>query len=269
MVAASAPWVIYNLISFSSNAYLSGWESQNIIKSPPFIDYLFSFGLIIPFVVAGVWQIITTRPISKYLLPIAYILAFPLLAYAPYNLQRRLPEGIWVAMTLVCFLYLENKTKGIRKAASYMILAVSLFTSLIILVGAIQVVSVPTLPVFRAVEEVDAFEFLNENALPGSIVLASYETSNAMPAWSAVSVLIGHGPESINLNEIQPLINSLFMGELTEEEILGLIDRFSIDYIFWGPNERNGNGFNPGELGIFHLIYKQGGYQIFKVSELN
>jgi len=269
MVVTSSPWVIYNLISFSSNSYLSGWESQNIIKSPPLIDYLFSFGLILPFVIAGIWRIISNSSESKYLLPLAYIFAFPFLAYAPYNLQRRLPEGIWVALILVGFLYLGSNVKPLTKTVTYMILGMSLFTSLIILVGAIQVVTSPGLPVFRPAEEVDAFNFIDEIASPGSIVLASYNISNALPAWAPVHVLIGHGPESINLKETQTLIDSLFMGDMSYEEVLSFLDKFSVDYLFWGPNEHTDSAFHPEQVRELDLIYDQNGYQIYKVSEIN
>ena len=38
----------------------------------------------------------------------AWVLALPMLAYAPFNLQRRLLEGMWVALVTLALVAIEG-----------------------------------------------------------------------------------------------------------------------------------------------------------------
>lgn len=266
LVGSTMIWVLYNLFSFSLNPYLNSWESQNIIQSPPIIDYLFSFGLLLPFVIVWIWRTLK-RPLQTVTLFLcSYVLVFPLLAYAPHNLQRRLPDGIWIALVAISFLYVESSNLKRSKIVSIFILVFSLFTSIVILVGSIQVVFSRSIPLFRPMEEIRAFEFLAREAPEDSVVLASFQTSNPLPAWAPVSVITGHGPESTNLTEVEQLIHQFFSGCMTESDFFMFVTQYSIDYVFVGPIEKNLLTWDIAGSSALQLVYDSKNYQVYMIS---
>jgi hypothetical protein len=267
MVVVSSPWVIYNLVSFSTDRYLSGWQSQNIIQSPPPIDYLFSFGLILPFIILAIWWIVSKSRDPANLLLVTFVFLFPVLAYAPFNLQRRLPEGIWVVLTTLAFMAISRFGKSSMRSVSALVLIFSLMTSLLILVGSIQVIKVPAMPLFRPAEEVEAFEFIRRDSPVGGVVSAAYLTSNALPAWAPVSVLTGHGPESANLEVMEQNINRLYSGAFTDKIFADFMAQYAIDYVFYGPIEKAIGDWHPEQEARLQVIYDQPPYQVFRVID--
>jgi hypothetical protein len=109
------------------------------------------------------------------------------------------------------------------------------------------------------------FEYLQAQAPPGAAVLAAYETSNPMPAWAPVRVLIGHGPESIHLAELKPQVEAFYTFGMTDQQRLELIRRFDVRYVFWGPAERALGDWSPSQAAYLQQVYQSGAYQLFQV----
>jgi hypothetical protein len=158
------------------------------------------------------------------------------LAYAPFSLQRRLIEGIWVGLVALALSALDGK--NIRVSLRQLIPLTLVFPStLFLLVGGISAVAQPTEPLFLPVGEIEVFRYMEANALPNAVVLAAYETSNALPAWAPVQVLIGHGPESADMKTLSPRVANFYQSATSDFERLELLDSFNISYVFWGLHE--------------------------------
>lgn len=59
-------------------------------------------------------------------------------------------------------------------------------------------------PVFRPGPETEMFLKIRDLLPRDAVILAEYDTSNALPAWTPQFTLIGHGPESAHLRELRP-----------------------------------------------------------------
>jgi hypothetical protein len=263
-ILISSPWVIYNLVSFNVDPYLRGWEAQNIITSPPLLDYLLAYGILLPFAIAGLVSLIRRSEWQGNLL-VAWIFLFPILAYAPHNLQRRLPDGIWVALTVTAFIFIERNWELKMPKLAYST-ALTLITPLVLIAGGSIMGSSQSTPVFRPYAETSAFEFISETVSPGSVVLATYQSANAMPAWAPVRLLTGHGPESINFNAVNDSVNHFYQASTQDSDRMALIDEFHIAYVFWGPEERNNGSWDPNQADYLTSLYSQDGYQVFRVN---
>jgi hypothetical protein len=258
----SAPWVVYFAFAFSGDPYLEAWTAQNVILSPHPLHYLLAYGSIAAFSVWGVSRVIKRRQSLAGLLA-AWVVLVPLLAYFPHNLQRRFPEGSWVALLTTAALVLsEYKPTGRKWGVALFMLALP--TSLLVWVGAFNAARSVAPPSFIAAYEVAGFEWFRDNAPENSIVLTPYHLGNALPAWAPVHVVIGHGPESVGLERLQPLVEALFHGSFGPT-ISDLIDRSGVEYIWFGPGVEVGEEARY-ELGLF-LEYNQDGIQIFSLSE--
>jgi hypothetical protein len=263
--------VLYNAAVAMWDPYVKAWTAQNLILSPSFWYYLLAYGLLLPYAWAGGKRLLRNDPWVGWL-PAGWILLLPLLAYAPLGLQRRLPDGIWVAWVTVALAALppwpslDAPAAAFRRYRLVQAPCLLLFPGMLILllVGLLAARS-PHLPIFRPVDEVKTFEFLQADADPGSVVLAAFNTGNALPAWAPVRVLVGHGPESANLARLRPQVKAFYQPDTTDGQRLALIHRYQIRYVFWGPAERSLGGWNPSQASFLQLAARNGDYFLFAV----
>jgi len=263
-----APILLYMVYRFTTDPFLRSWTEQNKILTPHPAHIFVAYGLILPFVILGIKPMIKRRRWSG-LLPLLWLAALPLLAYAPHNLQRRLPEGMWVIVLTLGALGLQHLTKDHRRwrnIGGALLIAFSIPTSLLILAGGIGVTGQPAQPVYRPLEEVRAFEQIVaiDSTIPS--VISSFDTGNALPAWTDAKVVIGHGPESINLRVNAAKVEAFYANRMEPEDAIAFLRSNNINTIFFGPSERKLGEFEPGNRPDYVLLYQSGDYMIYKVD---
>jgi hypothetical protein len=264
MVVISAPIVFYTLIAFNTDPFLKNWTSQNRILSPPILDYLLAFLNILPFSIAGIVMVFRKKEWDACL-PALWVLIFPLLAYAPYNLQRRLPEGTWVALVILAFIVIENQLARFQKPIRAWA-GLAFFSTIIFFVGAVFTVVVPKSPLFVSQNEKNAFSALGELAQKDDVVLADFRISNELPAWLPVRTVVGHGPESIHASQLTAQVDSFLSTSGQDSERLDLIREFNIKYIVLGPEEQGGSYWKPGGSDFIELVYQDVDFKIYRVQ---
>jgi len=275
-IGVSSPIVIYTALTFSTDPFLIEWTAQNNILSPHPIQYLLAYGLLLPFAFGGAYFVLLDDPWRGWF-PVVWVLLIPILAYAPYSLQRRLPEGVWVAIVVLAIKALEGPVRDVlngswnRMNRFYQRLApvfvFLVFSSLFLFAGGLRAASTVQEPLFRSSVEVDALNFLNSHTQSGEIVISAYESGNAIPSWAPVKVVVGHGPESVKLSKFIPIVDSFYDVKTTRIERLGIIDKLNIKYIYWGPKERELGDWKPEKGDGLLEIFNNGGYLIFEVQE--
>lgn len=251
--AISLPWVVYNFAAFQLDPYLHGWSQQNIILSPPPADYLLAYAVMLPLGVLGLRGLWRQDSRAAALLA-GWLTAFPILAYFPYPLQRRLPEGIWVALAVLGTAGLFQLARRWRKIAAPLV-ALSFLPAAFLVLGGLLSAWTPQEPVFIPAHQVRAFQFLRGIAAKDDTVLASFALSNRIPAWAAVRTITGHGPESIGAKEIEPRIERFFQAEISEEERLSLIRDYGIRFVIVEADDKSGAGWNDSIAGFLELVY--------------
>jgi len=279
MVAVSfilpAPFLLYNAISFSSDPFLRAWTLQNIIRSPEPLQYLIAYGLVLPLAIAGILQLLQLDAWMGLFFA-AWVLALPMLAYAPVNLQRRLLEGMWVALVTVALVAIEGwrsrrstgysplSFKRIERIVWIFVLAFP--STLVLISGAMLASWHPSIPLFRQMSEIEAFEYLKQSASPGDVVLASFDTSNALPAWAPLRVVTGHGPESVGLVELRPIVDAFYSFATHDAERKQFLKEQQVRFVFFGPLERKLGAWDPGKALYLEKVYEAGGIQIYEVD---
>jgi hypothetical protein len=266
----SAPMVVYTLLAFRLDPYLKSWEGQNMITSPALTHYLLAYGMILPLAVLGARALLREAKWWGWLV-LGWVAVFPVLAYAPYGLQRRLPEGVWVAIIILFMKWIEVRGAVVQRWAPRWSF-ISFFSAIILITGGSITAWSPRSPVFVPAGAVQAFEYLgtlSEERDQGTevIVLASYETSNPLPAWAAVRTITGHGPESVNSKELRKRVKCFFDRACTNLDRTTLIFEMGIKYVIWGPNERRSGTWDPRGAPFLEPIYNDSDYWIFAVKK--
>lgn len=264
-IGFSLPFVLYNFLSFQLDPYLKGWFTQNILISPPVSDYLLAY---LPYLPLALWGIIK---LYKENIPQAIFIGLSIIllisaAYIPYNLQRRLLEGVFVLLIISSFIGIKNLQQKWTMPAT-LLLSNALIPTIVIVIGSIISIWKPRQPLYMDTEKSTIFEEFNSFQQKDSIVLASYENSNQIPSWSPVFTLIGHGPESANLGELKQRIRAFYNVSSTEESRQALLNEFNIHYLIYGPEERKLGDWDPNSFSGLEVIFSQGNYQVFQIEE--
>ena len=95
-------------------------------------------------------------------------------------------------------------------------------------------------------------------------MLAADDSANAMPAWAAVHTLVGHGPESINGETLRKRISCFFSPACSDVDRKTLLDDFEVDFVLWGPGEREIGSWNPNQTTYLQPVYQAGEYAVFE-----
>jgi len=262
-IGLSSPIIIYTAFVFLSDPYLIGWNQQNALPSPHWLHYLIAYGIFFPITILGLKKIFADQPSAGTLL-IGWVIILPILIYAPVETQRRLVEGIWVVIVIGFIGFFQNKAEFPIYAKSWSLLAFP--STLLLMIGAILSGLNPSAPLFRPIEEIDAYLFLASEATPNAVVLSSFETGNNLPAWAPVQVIMGHGPETIYLAKVKSKVNDFFDQDLQVTDCKDFLILNNIDYLFWGPSEFNTWNWDPDASDCLSNIYNQNGYSLYNVK---
>ncbi len=263
-----APILTYYAWSFSADPFLRTWAVQNRILSPSPWHYLIAFSLVLVPAVVGALHTLREGHLYKMIL-VSWVLALPLLAYAPTTVQRRLPDGIWVALVILAALglpLLPRLSSAGRRGAAIAVLVLSLPTTLLLWLGSLQTALVPGAPAFRPAEEVQAFEWIQRNLPRNSGVATRFEVANALPAWAPVHVVAGHGPESADLGKILPRLNAFLSGGMSPEARTEFLTANGVDAVLLGPADSSLASWADPEGLDLQPLYAEDGYVILAVS---
>ncbi|MEN4011670.1 MAG: hypothetical protein ROW48_06520 [Bellilinea sp.] len=258
--AISSPLPVYSFFAYTAHPFLRQWMAQNIILSPPAGDYLLSLApALLMAVVGAAWA--WRERLAAASLAAGWLLLFPLLAYAPHNLQRRFPEAIWVLISILAVAAL-TKMKPRFSRVGYAVLISGFVTTLILYAGSLMAVLVPAQPVFIPKEEVNAFRYIRSVSAGRPVVLANFHLSNRLPAWAFVHTITGHGPESMHLAQIQPRVERFFSNQMSATEAADFLAEQRISYVLTAPQEQ----FDAAELGaLVQKRFQDGGYRVYEV----
>jgi hypothetical protein len=262
-IIPSMPLFFYNFFSFLFDPYLSTWQEQNRILSPPIIDYLFAYGLGLFFLIL-VYKRGLRQKINHTLFVNIWILLIPILVYLPTNVQRRLTEGVWLCFCVYIGIFIMNNKNSIIKI---LIFTIFILSNLIFTVGSYQTIQNVDSPIYSSKSIIDVGTYLRNEVNVGDVILAPFDESNLLPAFIPIKVITGHGPESKNLSEITKILDLFYQGELTHDETQEFIQPFDIKFIVVPKNLDPSiimSQFAPLQI---NPVYENTDYLVLKIND--
>ena len=265
-VLISAPVIAYSVWTFTAEPVYRVWAAQNLILSPHPLHYLAAYG--VPLVLAGFAVGETWRSKGMGWLALAWVGVVPFLIYLPFNLQRRLVEGVQVPLSLLAALGVVGLgVRGSRLRIVVIIVLVILpLTNGLLVAGNSLVLQGLPAPIYRDASEVAALDWLSQQVRSDDVVLASYETGNYLPARVGARAFVGHGPESIHAEEKRLLVTRFFEATTDDAWRQQLLARYGADFVFWGPVEQQLGTFDPRRASYLRQVYQAGEYATFEVE---
>jgi hypothetical protein len=256
--------LIYNAWAFTTNPVFKVWSAQNQLPSPPPLDYILAFGVLIGLAAPAVPVMLRRAP--RYRLLVSWPLAALLMAYLPINVQRRLLEGMIVPLATLAAagLALLARRRRARAAAIGLLLALILPSTVILISGGAWTAARAGWPVFHPADELAALDWLRREAPLDEVALATFEQANVIPAYAGLRVYAGHGPETVHSSEKRAQVEAFFGCGLSDAERRRLLTDGGVRYVLAGPREAGGC-FDPGTLGL-RTVFRQGDFTIYEVS---
>jgi hypothetical protein len=268
-------------LAFQADPVLASW-GQSIMATPALQHFLSGYGLLVPLALVGAVGLLRRRNGRGAFLVVWVSMAF-LLAYTPFNLQRRFLEGVHIPISLLAAVGLRSLSLGLAQSqlvrtiarlgysrrrsiwlAQSLVIAVTSLSNLYIVGSASVTAWARPSSLFHSSAQLAAFDWLNEHLTEQDVVLASYDTGNLIPAWTGKRVLLGHWAESVNWEERERLVVAFFDVATADGWRVELLRRYGISYIFFGERERALGDFYPGSAAFLREVYSVGEATIFE-----
>ncbi|MBN1437908.1 MAG: hypothetical protein JW929_00735 [Anaerolineales bacterium] len=261
--AVTVPLLVYSALAFALDPVLRQWAAQNTLPSPPVWQYLLSYGILLGPALAGAW--LARKTYGRWMLPLGWLIVFPILVYLPLPVQRRLAEGFWTALVVLAVHFAERKLAGGARRAAFILGTALLLPAAVFFWGqSFLRAAAPAAPVFLPAAEVHALEWLDANAEPGAVVLSSYAAGNVVPAYTDLIAFIGHGPETLHREQKQALVDIVLDGTLPDGERIAALRESGAHYVLLGPGELEKT---PAGIPGCGLVYRADGWDVWKVTE--
>lgn len=271
---AALPGAAYLLYLRRSNNVMQEWLRVTDTLSPAPWEYLLGFGLVAALAIAGFVTIWKGRSVYGRMLLIWCVIQFALL-YVPLTIQRRLVEGLQLPLVFaasVAVFAITRRTFGHFKAVRYRkavlvgIIVFASLTNLGFVVG--QIVDRGPRPDdawrYMPADLNAAFDWLQSNAPPDSVLFTSYVTGNMAPSRTGLRVFFGHYAQTIQSDNKAEQVTAFYSNAMTEEAKRLLFEAHQVRYVIYGPFEqRISKEFVPSLW--LALVYRAGEVEVFEV----
>lgn len=271
VVIFSAPVVLYDYWVSTVNPVLAGWGAQNVTAAPRVLDLALGYGLLGLLAVAGGWLVgrSRSRPERGEWLVLIWAVTTLVLVYLPFELQRRLINGLHIPLSILAAIGLRRWLAGAPLRLRYR----RLLTTAVVTVGALGTLfvwSVPLLAVWRESpasgstallfirrDELAAFTWLDGQAAPDDVVLASPRLGMFVPSQTGARAYYGHPFETIEAAKKRSMAEAFYRGDVAEVQP-------PADFVIYGPSEQALG--RPSSLSTWTVRFSRGEVLIYGSS---
>lgn len=271
---AALPGAAYLLYLKRSNNVMQEWLRVTDTLSPAPWEYLLGFGIVAALAIAGFVTIWMGRSVYGRTLLIWCVIQSALL-YVPLTIQRRLVEGLQLPLAIaasVAVFAITTRTlrhfKDVRyrNAVFVGIIVFASLTNLGFVVGQFVDRGPRTDDAWRYMpaDLNSAFDWLQSNAPPDSVLFTSYVTGNMAPSRTGLRVFFGHYAQTIESDRKAEQVTAFYSNAMSEEAKRRLFEAHHVSYVIYGPFEqRISKEFVPPPW--LALVHRAGEVEVFEV----
>lgn len=277
IVLITAPGLLYQVYIFYVQPVFKSWAWQSMTTSPDYQFYLWGFGIFVP--LAAIGAVVMFRHFNRgYAFLLTWLIVTIPLLYSPFPFNRRFIEGIFVPLGIIGAIAIMAAYEKIslrhpgRRYLFWLVTALVLFVtiaptnfynwwSFIEEERLYQVV-----PFYLPKDERASMEWLKNETAPGTVILSSHIAGFLIPAYTARPVYLGHDLQTANFADKKPRVEWFFQDDSDGNDHADFLRQNNIAYVYYGPNERRPDGFNPDTKDYLEKAYEQGRVAIYQVT---
>jgi hypothetical protein len=253
------PVLLYDLWAIGRDPLLAGWSAQNLTPLPQAGELLAALAPALLLAAPGAWRALRRGPAAWHL-PAVWALVCPLLAAAPFALQRRFLVGFFIPLAALAVYALgEWLAERPARRARLALLLLSLPTNALLLATGAFAARTHAPELYLTRGEWAAFAWAEANTPAGARWLAAPETGLFLPAYTDGRVYYGHPFETVDAARREAELLAFFAAPRPEFPA-----RLGAEYLFYGPRERRLGP--PPDLPGLTLEYEDGDVVIYAVA---
>ena len=280
MGVVQLPLLAYDLWVFRAQPIFAGWSVQNVTLSPPPRIYLWGYGVLLVLGTIGTvaWA---RRGRQGLAFPLLWVGLVAVLAYLPWNLQRRFLEGVQVPLGLLAGVGLVQVVGGTgcqrpagrlrvgrgKWLVQAMVVALAMMSHLYLTVGLTMTAVARDPALFWPADVLAGVDWLGEHTAWSETVLAGLEVGSLTPARIGHRVVLGHWMETVDYEGKQAAVARFYAKEMPDAERMGLLEEWGARYVYVGPGERALGGFDPAATPYLSPAVSVGEVAIYRVQE--
>jgi hypothetical protein len=280
------PLYLHYAATLRTNAAFGAWDAQALTPSLPWPHYLVAYG---PMIFLGLleWR---KRPAfrSQSAILWVWILAVVLLLQAPLPSQRRFVQGVHVPLSVLAAAGMVNvalpwlartrtwravtalpryETEPLSRLLIVLFLMSMSMSNLYVLLR-MSVTAVVEQPdtLFRPVAEIESVDWLRHYASREAVVMADYLTGNYIAAHAGTRVVLGHWAETLDYAQKERSVALFYSSGLDQTERRQLLSLYQVDYVWFGPRERELGNFDPRTATFLRSVYENATITIYAVQ---
>ncbi|HET9847569.1 MAG TPA: hypothetical protein VFR68_03300 [Candidatus Dormibacteraeota bacterium] len=268
--AATLPLLAYNAWILFRDPTIAQWASQWRHQAPDPVSLVISLGVALGLAIIG--MVVAGRQRDRAL---ALMLVWPplvaALLYLPNlaNVQRRLLDALYVPIGILAAVGLREVATRFRPAGARRIRAILVtaccFSSAIVLAIALRFASGAFPEAYVSNDAWQAMAWLSANHQPGDRALSAPGAGQLLPAWSGVSVYVGHYSETLDYFQKIANVRAVLQPDASGADLQAFLRTNGITLLYWGPDEAK-TGFQPDAQPFLQSVHRDGGVTIYRVS---
>ena len=280
LALAQLPWTLYSFWVFQNDPTWHSYYLQNVLLSPPALDYALALGAVGLLAVIGLKFVLAKRPLGAWHLIGLWVVVVVAAVYWPSQLQRRfvvggfgplailatigMVKGVWPLARRSLRTWRPNlhRVRGLLFGLTLLFVAQS---NVWLLLG-ITVSIENHLPIyFDSADEWDAMRWLGAHTNWQDPVFADLSIGNTIPAAIGHRVYVGHWAESVDYTSRLSALEAFYRRETSDPERYAILRDGQSRYLFYGPRERELGPFQPDQAAYLRQVYRNSTVTIYEI----
>lgn len=258
------PQFIYQQSILRNDPIWAGYSAQNLTLSPPPLEYLWGFGLLLLLAFFGIVSMSHTTSPGLHASTL-WVVTFFIAAYAPVVFQRRFLHGITIPLGLLAtqgvfgfsLPWLEDKAPVIRRSALLAIFSLLTLSTVVLFLQLTIFAAHQPDSIFDPVQTVGAISWLNSRTKADDIVLCPERTAQIVAERTGLTVYLGHWIETFEFQRKVDELSRFYAGDMPAT----WLSETGLDWVIVEPSIEH---FTPSEQ--LELVYDKDDIQIYRVK---